>query len=205
MIPVTMSNPLPDYNPISIFTLKPLKEITELKLLVNKRYCDLDFTTNIAYFYLELSDGTNSYIIPCRYYEWLAAREAQYIYCKYQKVASGNNFLNVLSVARIPDTYLKMQESKSDNINPLANNNNVLQKDYVHLNKEFVEMTKVLNKVNDILYIGMATATLKSGLYVKAHCSVGNLFTMTRVGIQYRFLNLNQKIITDLEVFSIEN
>lgn len=204
MIPATMANPISEYNPVSIFTLKPLQEVTELKLLVQKRYCDLDFSSGIAYFYLELSDGSSSFILPCKYFEWLAASEAKYVYCKYQKIASGKNFLNVLEIARIPDTYIKIQENSKEKVNPLANNNLTIQKDYVLLHKEMVDMTRVLHKNSDILYTGMATANLKNGLYVKAHSSVKNLFAFGRVGIQYRYLNINQKIITDLEVFSSE-
>ena len=200
MIKATMSNPIDHYNPIAIFGLKPLPEVSELRLLVKSRYCDLDLANSVAYFYLELTDGTNNFIVRCRYYEWLAAQDADCVYCKYIKVQQNNKFLNVLEISRIPKTKLSFCDI-NEKVNPLANGNMLIQREYIMLQREMLDITRVLNKQSDVLCDGVGTATLKNGLYVRATAKMKNLFSMGRTGIQYRYLNINQKIITDLEVF----
>lgn len=199
-----MQNPL-DYNPASIFGINKNYDQTEIKLLVKERYCDIDFNKNVAYFYLMLTDKTNDYLLPCKYYEFLAASNVDYVFCKYIKLQQGNTTLNVLELSKMPKVHLSIEDYDVDSkVIPIANANNTIPKEYVKLSKEFLQITKVLNKQSDFLYVGLATVTLQNGVYVSALCSTDNLFNFMDTGIQYRKLIIDDKeILVDMEVFSI--
>ncbi len=193
------------YNPISIFGVKPTPERTELKLLVKSRYCDIDFSKSVAYFYIELTDNINSYIIPCKYYEFLAAADADYVFCTYIKLKQGKGLLNVLELSRIPKTHINIEGYNDKlNVNPLSNNNKTIPKEYVLVSKEFVNITRVIQKQSDILCVGLATATLQSGVYVSALCSVETLFNLSDIYMKYRKIKINNKeILVDMEVCTL--
>jgi hypothetical protein len=203
-VQIKMRDPL-QYNPNSIFGIDKNYESTQLKLLVKSRYCNLSIDKGMAYFYLELTDNVNEYIIPCKYYEFLAAAEADYVYCTYMKLKQGKDTLNVLEISRIPKTHVNIEEyNKDEKINPLSNNNSILPKEYIILNRELPTITRVLQKQSDLLYVGLATLNLEDGRYTTAMCSIQKLLSTDRVGVQYRQININGKrILVDMEVYSL--
>lgn len=194
-----MSAPSIAYSPINLYNLSVSPGRTQVTLKVSRRYCNLNIASGIANFYIELTDGSGSYILPTKYYEWLAARDCNKILCNYYKIKGNMQEYNVLEIDSMNKATL---ETALEVESPLAVDCYKIMDSYFRLHTERVPIMRALNIASNNLAHCTGSATIvNNSLYVRALCSIDNLFSTRDPYLTYRKLVINNsEFITDVEV-----
>lgn len=198
-VPINMKKPNKfSFNPSTIINLSVMGNPTQLNLKIVNRYCDLDIKNKLVDFYLEVSNGKLSFVIPVKFYEFICASQTDNIVCDYYKLKDNNGVVNYVEIASFDKPVIEILPDVPNQLRPDCN---MISEGYLHqYSSSTLSASKVLSVGDSRIATGYTITTILDGVYVRAMTSLKYLLDTRKQKIFYRKILLNGEIfITDVE------